>query len=1031
MADLFGRYESQTTKALRQIDSSKYPDTNKDVEANLVRINQFIDYISQYLQTMQKGVDAANKDPLSQMRDTIWNLGALLGGGELLYGIDLGDLQYYLPALGAMFGFDSDTPFPINLFEAVEHFFLGYVVPLDSFTVVIQDLIDGWLIALGIDPDTVQAIHELLDAIGAVSSDVFDLFEQLQGMLDILGISLDGLGPFGDIWHSITQILGGLNLETLGNLVDPVLSALAPWLHELAVMIGYLDQIIKAFSGGITDLNGILNFAGMFTPFVDLLAGFTTPLAAWSELFSNAILPDIGGVGGLPFFGNLAQLLPGLDNSGGAFDPQAIWNTVAGTFLGALASAVQQFIPDWIPLASIVDDLVNLLPDGLFSSASSVGAGPWDWTDLFSTGDSTGSATIDHDGSLFTLFSDPPTKVKEGQNLDLTQAIRWEDIGSVTGTAFSLGVQLFNTAMQPIGGIIPVADVVNPLNSSSAEPDSNADDFVNIGAGYTVPAGASYLSQVLTINPIVTMGQSWWSDGSLTRDSLMPMSFVSGLPEQITSLLARAQDIIDTLAQAVFGGLGTGYFLQDLKDAFSNFPGVNVGGAGGMPNIVTTVTTMWDAVTSALRLVPGLSNVNLASLAGAAQDTSMQAGNAEQLAVSQTNILNNRTSNPVGGLLERTTVSNLRLADLGSGATPTTIAVTQAASAMGFVRMPNADTKGTFFFWSSGNANVTGFYINFGRMALDGTVTPIFSTPNIVAQLTAAGDFRQYTFPGVSKFTHNMSEVIVAEFQVVGSGTVNVAGTPQGTWMTTNHPTATTKRPGGSRNTGATNAANSLNLSAATMNGLFSGNTPMVGIGRSDVPVSYVPPDVQKFTTTGTYTRPGWMVDGDLLDVFLFPAGGGGESGGYGAPGEGGTAGISVTRQYVVGSDPRGTGLPIIPLSTTLFTHTLGAAGTGGVNPFALDPGNNAANSTVSAAGITTLTGTGGIGGGRSGNNWNQTIGQHATNRTVADYTEWGGTDAAVNADGVFPGGGGGSGYPAFGHNGAGAQVTYRARQGS
>jgi hypothetical protein len=246
------------------------------------------------------------------------------------------------------------------------------------------------------------------------------------------------------------------------------------------------------------------------------------------------------------------------------------------------------------------------------------------------------------------------------------------------------------------------------------------------------------------------------------------------------------------------------------------------------------------------------------------------------------------------------------------------------------------------------------------------------------------------------------------------------------TWQTDDHPVATTKRTGATRNTGASGPV-ALSIPAGSVQ--FSGNTPQVSLGRSDVPVNYVPPDLQRFTTSGTYVRPTWMVAGDILEIYIHPAGGGGQSGGYGAAGEGGLAGTAVGRSYVLGSDPKGTGFPIIPLSTTTFTHTLGAPGSGGVDPYTFDPGFNAGATSVSAAGITTLTGAGGLGGGRAGNNSNVTTGGGAADVTLDSHTEYGGTPAGVNQDGVFPGGGGGSGYPAFGRAGAAARVAYRARQ--
>src|SRR6516165_8277694 len=167
-------FQSQTTKALAAIDSTKYPDTNKDLQANLIRLNQFVDYIASYLQVMQKGIDKNNQDPIAQIQGVASDLVVLLGGGELLYGIDLGDLQYFLPAIGALFGIDSTTPFPINLFNAVEHFLLGYVVPLDAFTVVIEGIVDGWAVALGIDQSWIDAINHLLDAFSNLGMSITD-----------------------------------------------------------------------------------------------------------------------------------------------------------------------------------------------------------------------------------------------------------------------------------------------------------------------------------------------------------------------------------------------------------------------------------------------------------------------------------------------------------------------------------------------------------------------------------------------------------------------------------------------------------------------------------------------------------------------------------------------------------------------------------------------------------------------------------------------------------------------------------------
>lgn len=271
MTDMFGQYKSQQTRALATIDSSKYPDTNVDLEKNVQRLNQFVDYIAQYLQIMQKGVDQANQDALQQIRSIAQNAAVLLAGGTIV-DVDLGDLQYFLPAIGALLGFDEDVPFPINLLYAAEHFFLGYVVPLDSFGYAVQDQINAWADTLGINQDFMDATNELMDAVNAVTANVYEFFVVLQDLIGILGLGGSGTGAFADLWHAVSVLLGTLSLSSFGTITDPVFEAAAPWVHQLASAVGALADIISAFntttSTSIDDLGaavqGIKNFISMF-----------------------------------------------------------------------------------------------------------------------------------------------------------------------------------------------------------------------------------------------------------------------------------------------------------------------------------------------------------------------------------------------------------------------------------------------------------------------------------------------------------------------------------------------------------------------------------------------------------------------------------------------------------------------------------------------------------------------------------------------------------------------------------------------
>lgn len=302
----FGQYQSQQTYALSQIDSSKYPDTNKDFQKNLERLNQFVDYIASYLQTMQKGIDQANEDSLQKIQDLATNLTSLLGGGQLLFGINLGDLQYYLPALGALFGFSGTDPFPINLFDAAEQFFLGYVVPLSSFSTTINNLISAWLEGLGFNANFINALENIVSAFGSIAMSAENLLTTLYQLLGIFGLTSGNLGPFSSLWQAVTSLLGGGSFSDFGTWFNPILAAAAPWLQDIADLLNDFNTILKAFSGGTITTTGLVNLANLFTPYLNLLTAITDPIASWGTLLGNVL--TIGTIPGLS--GALGSLLP-------------------------------------------------------------------------------------------------------------------------------------------------------------------------------------------------------------------------------------------------------------------------------------------------------------------------------------------------------------------------------------------------------------------------------------------------------------------------------------------------------------------------------------------------------------------------------------------------------------------------------------------------------------------------------------------------------------------------------------------------
>lgn len=312
-------YQSQTTLQLQNIDFTKFPVTNDNLVDNVTKLNGFADYISKYMLTMQEGIDQSQENPIQQVQGLATNLVSLFGNGQLLSGIDLGDLGYYLPAIGALLGFNQTDPFPINLFDAAEQFFLGYVIPLTSFSTTINNIVGGFLQSIGIDADFISSIEGLVSAFGSIAVSVEDFVNDVMDLLSVFGISSGDLGPFTDLWGAVSDLFGGNSLTDLTNIVNPIFHDLAPWITDLATAVGWIADIINDFGSGIDDPTAIANLTSMFTGVLDLLPGISNQLISNTNFTSGTTGWDITP---------MSDVLPGGDSTNAQFNPT--WNSTVG-----------------------------------------------------------------------------------------------------------------------------------------------------------------------------------------------------------------------------------------------------------------------------------------------------------------------------------------------------------------------------------------------------------------------------------------------------------------------------------------------------------------------------------------------------------------------------------------------------------------------------------------------------------------------------------------------------------------------------
>jgi hypothetical protein len=304
-------YQSKEIRALKSIDSGRYPDTNKDFVKNMQRLNSNVDYISSYMITMQKGIDDANKTIIEQIQSFINDLIVLFAGGEPT-GIELGDLKYIIQGLGALFGFNG--PFPFSLLDAASHFFLGFVVPLPQFIDVIFDSIFAWAESLGLSPEFIDHLREFADAVSQLSVDIMDLITKIFGIFDIFGILGTGadMGPLAGFWNLLFDLFDGIN----ATLFKPILDVLTGWsIPFIDVLTSIVELISSVIDGnGLTDplniisnlINAIINIPGMLINLI--LQPFNLPFLPLSHIGGPSVSPNLLVQ---PGFNDLDSLHPG------------------------------------------------------------------------------------------------------------------------------------------------------------------------------------------------------------------------------------------------------------------------------------------------------------------------------------------------------------------------------------------------------------------------------------------------------------------------------------------------------------------------------------------------------------------------------------------------------------------------------------------------------------------------------------------------------------------------------------------------
>lgn len=144
-------------------------------------------------------------------------------------------------------------------------------------------------------------------------------------------------------------------------------------------------------------------------------------------------------------------------------------------------------------------------------------------------------------------------------------------------------------------------------------------------------------------------------------------------------------------------------------------------------------------------------------------------GQAHTTAVANANTLAVRDNKPISYGLDNTTESNIDFTLATS-----TINITSAGTKIAFVRCAQTDVKNTIAFTAATASAPTGFYVSFYKVDfVNSKLLYINTSLNLVSQL---GSTEKWIFTDAAGTAVQPGDVLAIEFQVVGSGSVNVYG---------------------------------------------------------------------------------------------------------------------------------------------------------------------------------------------------------------------------------------------------------------
>lgn len=633
-----------------------------------------------------------------------------------------------------------------------------------------------------------------------------------------------------------------------------------------------------------------------------------------------------------------------------------------------LGTAIKNVLSGLIPVGSLTDAPVNVLPAGTFPAGSLPASENWSLGASLS-GDGTFSAQVVADGSSHAFRS--------GKDLHDTFAVT---PGQTVAVSFDVGHQSVSwSGPVLVFQMVPYTDGVagEPVDIVTYTPATATVEKRSLSGSWTVPDGVTGAQTRCLVLPAASAGTIRVDNIFLDRKPLIKQGWVENLPDALQEGIDRTRLLLETLVGGLTGGqVPSGGTLVQLAEALLSIPFGNVNGVGGPQNIGSSIMGFLNQLLGGFTGQPDLSSAGISD----AYNIATQIGQWATLGAFSWDVLGIRDNRPLFTGFLPSGKSNFNLTDVAFEGSAPLIDVTQSASVIAVDRIEESSPLGVISWIGKDLTDITAFYINIWLIDADGAFNLVHHSPNILGDLDNSGVPAWNFYDLDDPIDTVAGEEYAYELVVVGSGTHKVVG--KQTWLPS-HPRA------------------QVVGFAATRNNTSSPDSPPATISKGSITRSvYVPwvetaissgvgsdvhaPVLVYVTKSGTTPIPSWanFIDG----VALGGAGGGG--------GEGGSAGAWAAETWRRGVD--------FTATDTVVGFDCGAGGPGG--PVGA-PGTDGGASTFTV-GTTDISAAGGAGGDALA--LLDRTGRSPGAFTFAGQTlKGGGPQAVFAAEGSRPGGGG------------------------